>query len=336
MPSHDEDFGSGILEDLLSDQTAEVSAAGEAPIVETPPAKKPAAPEDQFAELEDLFEGDDGEAAAPAEAVAETPDGQQPAAPLYDQNQIARAALIGVSANEFLSWPADQIESRLTAAEQFVAFQNHYRQQAAIQAQQAEQANQQPAAPPVFDEAKVRKELSEKYEEAMVDDLVEAKRTAHAVKLVQLENERLQALLVQQQQTQQQQNAARAYNDWNAAIEASVSRLDPSIQEVAKDAQKLTAIQQRTMELGAMYTASGRPIPSAEQLAKDAAFALFGDEIVAVAKGTKKGGPMSPEKFSRGTTARTRPSTAPAFEGTNAAIAGIAQTSLFKKLNGLN
>jgi hypothetical protein len=329
----EDDFGSGVLEELLgatSEPIEDSLATSTTPVADT--AKKAEVTEESFSELEDLIEESGGTATAETEAAA-TPAAT--AAPAYDQNQIARAALIGIQAGEFLSWPADKVEEKLAAAEQFAAFQNHYRQQAAQQAELQKQQQQAPPAPPVFDEVAVRAKLSEKYEEAMVEDLLESKRAAHEAKLARLENQQLHAALVNQQQAQQQQAATRAFNDWNSAIDSSVAKLDPAIQEVAKDAEKMKAIRSRTLELGAMYQASGRPIPGPEQLAKDAAFALFGDEIVSAAKG-KRGGPMTQQKFSSGTTARTRPTTAPANEGYDAALAGIGQTALYRKLNGLN
>lgn len=270
-------------------------------------AQSAAAEDDDFAELiAGLSEGEQAVESPPADvAPAAEPDSAAqeiaPAPSVVPDEVMARAARLGIPPAELFRRDPAEVQGFVDQVERF----QHIHQ---LQQQAAKAA----APPPAFDfAARVAHYKSRQYDEVVAQDMAEKDQREYqlGLKLQMLEQQ-----LAMQAQQQANTQAAAAVNQWNSAVAAGLRAAAPSMASLADDPAALMAIQAQSQKLGQMYYTSGQPMPDAANLAQQAAFMVYGAELL--------GQPQQPYAS---TTPRPRSTSGQSTGGKAAAIAHIAR-----------
>lgn len=272
----------------------------------SPAAQQPQGePEDDFASLVASLASDDTEQSAEPATEPQDQTGDQaqeiaqPPSTVPD-DVMARAVQLGIPAAELFRRDPQDIPAFVAQVEQYQNLQAQH--QAAVRSA---------APPPAFDlAARVKHYKDKSYDDQVAQDLAEkdAREYQIGLKLSQLEQQ-----VQWQAQQQSQRQAAAAVGQWNEAVAAGLRAGSPELATLANDPAAVMAIQAQSQKLGQMYFASGQPMPSAAELAQQAAFMVYGADLLSRSQSPYASATPRP----RGTGARHQP-------GRDAAIAHIA------------
>jgi hypothetical protein len=269
------------------------------------------------------------EADKPVEQAADIPAAPLPPGQMtlgVTDADMARAAQLGVPVNEFLAW-GNEAPQKLAQAERYIQFQKTY-------AQPRQEAPVAPPPPPVFNEQEVLAKYAKDYEPEMAKELVDAQRAKFEAQQARREIDELRQYMHVQAQQSQQMQAAQAYNQWTGVIK-DAALANPIIAPIAGDPAAMQAIQNETLRIMNSLTQAGQPMLSPEEFTKRAAYALYGDQIIAGAGAAQKSSVLSKQDFQAGATARPRPAGQQKMAGgREAAIAAVSQLPAFAKLRG--
>lgn len=297
------------LGDLPLDFMKQAEAA-EAAKPEAEPS--PAAAEDRVASLAQSLLAMAEDAAQPATASVAATESPTPAqaaeqsiveqpSGLIPDDLLAQAARLNVPAEDLFRRDPQELPAFLASVERFHAHQQAVRQQAA-----------QPPAQPQFDyQARVADYVAKGWDEQVAADTAAKDQQLFQLnqKFAQLENA---VRYTYQQQAQGQ--AAAAVAQWNDAIANALASGPPQLAAFASDPAALNAIQLRSQQYAQMLTATGQPIPGADELARQAAFQVYGTQLIATSQ------PSTPYAS---TTPRPRGQATPPAIGKPAALAHI-------------
>ena len=235
------------------------------------------------------------------ETVAKTEEKSEQDSQGLREDQIVRAAQLGVPFDQVSKLDAKSADALLATAEKYIAAQQA--QQFAYQQAQQQAQVQQQNQPKPFDEAsRVEELVKDGWDESI------AKKTANQEAKIHELEQKFQAQQYQFQQAQwqaQQTQQRQALDMFNAKVVETVKGLGDAVQSVvSNDAQKVARVQAAALRLFNSYQQGGLQPPAPTDLISQATYMEFGKDIADHAAGKRA---KAADTFRKGATDRAAP-----------------------------